>query len=96
MYGDLMGVIRGHLHEVWEVYGDPIWVIRGCLYAVLKVYWDPMGVMGGRLYEVWEVYGDPRGSWGVWGLGPSKNTPTITMYERVSIVAINMFHGFAN
>ena len=47
-----LGVIGGHLYEVWVVYGDPLGVIRGRLYEVWEVYGYPMGVIGGRLYEV--------------------------------------------
>ena len=34
MCGDPMGVIGGHLYEVWEVYGNPMGVIGGHLYEV--------------------------------------------------------------
>ena len=46
MYGDPMGVIEGHLYEVWEVYGDPMGAIGGRLYEVWEVYGNPMGVIG--------------------------------------------------
>ena len=41
-----MGVIGGHLYEVWEVYGDPMGVIGCRLYKVWEVFGDPMGVIG--------------------------------------------------
>ena len=46
MYGVPMGVIGGHLDEVWKVYGDPIGAIGGCLYEVWEAYGDPMGPIG--------------------------------------------------
>ena len=36
-----LGVIGGHLYEVWEVYGDPMGVIGGHMYEVWERYGDP-------------------------------------------------------
>ena len=41
-----LGVMGGHLYEVWVVYGDPREVIGGHLYEVWEVYWDPRGSWG--------------------------------------------------
>ena len=36
--GKCMGVIGGHLYEVWEVYGYPLGVIGGHLYEDRGLY----------------------------------------------------------
>ena len=52
-----LGVIVGHLYEIWEVYGDPIGVIRGHLYEVWEVFEGHRGSNILGLVSVWVPYG---------------------------------------